>query len=56
MAFKTYSFFLFKTDGISLYGSGCPETPSLDPFGLELGDSPVSASPVYNSRVGLTGP
>jgi hypothetical protein len=45
-----FAFFIFGVwflpDRVSLCSPGCPRTSSVDPGGLELTDSPASASQV----------
>jgi hypothetical protein len=46
-----YLFILVFRDRVSLYSPGCPGTHSVDQAGLELRNSPASASQVLELKV-----
>jgi hypothetical protein len=49
--FVLFCFVLFFRDRVSLCSPGCPETHSVDQAGLELRNSPASASQVLELKV-----
>jgi hypothetical protein len=51
-----FCFVLFFQDRVSLYSPGCPGTHSVEPAGLELRNSPASASQVLGLKACATTP
>jgi hypothetical protein len=51
-----FFFFLVFRDRVSLYSPGCPGTHFVDQGGLELRNSPASASQVLGLKVCATTP
>jgi hypothetical protein len=52
--FLFFFFFFFFQDRVSLYSPGCPGTHFVDQAGLELRNSPASASQVLGLKVCTT--
>ena len=51
-----FFFFVFFLDRVSLYSPGCPGTHFVDQAGLELRNSPASASQVLGLKACATTP